>query len=163
MINFDLIQARVYVGSAPNSKDDIARLKQLKVSALISLQSDEDLLERDIDWSEIEHWYLDNDITAKRYPILDFDEADMTSKIGEPIVLLQQLLSERKTVYIHCNTGVCRAPAVVLGYLCHFEGMSIEAALRQIQIARPIASPYRTAVRKAIATLADHQNHNEIL
>ena len=79
----------------------------------------------------------------------------MTSKIGEPIVLLQQLLSERQTVYIHCNTGVCRAPAVVLGYLCHFEGMSIEAALRQIQIARPIASPYRTAVRKALTALAD--------
>jgi len=154
MINFDLIQAKIYVGSGP-SKQDVAQLKQLRVSALISLQSDEDLQERNIDWEAIQNWYLDNDITVQRYPILDFDETDMETKLGQPIIALQKLLSEGHTVYIHCNTGVCRAPAVVLGYLCHYEGMSIEAALRQIQIARPIASPFRSAVRKAVSALVD--------
>ena len=154
MINFDLIQARVFVGSGPNSKEDIARLKQLKVSAVISLQTDEDLRARDVDWRAIQTLYQENEINLQNFPINDFDEADLETKIGEPIQALEQLLKDGHKVYIHCNTGVCRAPAVVLGYLCHYEGMTLEAALRQIQIARPIASPYKTAVRNAVTNLA---------
>jgi len=153
MINFDLIQARVYVGSGPNSKEDIARLKELKVTAIISLQTDEDLLTRQVDWQAILRTYQENDISAHRFPINDFDEADLEQNIGQAIVLLDKLLSDSQRVYVHCNTGVCRAPAVVLGYLLRYEGMSVEAAMRQIQIARPIASPYRTAVSNAVAAL----------
>ena len=61
-------------------------------------------------------------------------------------------------MYIHCNTGICRAPAVVLGYLIHYEAMSLQAAMRQIQIARPIASPYRSAVTKAVERLAEERD-----
>ena len=155
MINFDLIQANIYVGSAPNSKEDVARLKQLKVSALISLQSDVDLKERDIDWAQIQRCYQENDITAQRYPVRDLDEIDLGDKIGQSIVALNRLLNDRHKVYVHCNAGIGRAPSTVLGYLCYYEGMSIGGALRQIRVARPIANPYKSAVSKALLTLAD--------
>lgn len=153
MINFDLIQARVYVGSGPINEEDVARLKQMKITAVISLQTDEDLLARDTDWQKLKAWYADNEINAQRFPIKDFDETDMTAKIGQPIVLLNDFLNDGQRVYIHCNTGICRAPAVVLGYLCHYEKMSVAEAMRQIQIARPIASPFRTAVKQALELL----------
>lgn len=155
MINFDLIQARVYVGSGPTSEEDIIRLKQMRISAVIALQTDEDLSSRGVSWQQLQRWYQDSDIDGQRFPINDFDEADLTAKIAQPIKALNQSLNDSHRVYIHCNTGICRAPAVVLGYLCHYEGMSLEAALRQIQIARPIASPYRTAVRNALEIMAE--------
>ena len=160
MINFDLIQARVYVGSGPNSKEDIARLKELKVSAVISLQTDEDMHSRNVDWQALQNWYQESDISVQRFPIKDFDEADLEQNIAQPIQTLNHLLSNSHRVYIHCNTGVCRAPAVVLGYLCHYEGMTVGAALQQIQIARPIASPYRTAVKNAVAALEADKTPN---
>lgn len=155
MINFDLIQARVYVGSGPAAEEDLARLKEMKVSSVISLQTDEDLTSRNVNWEQLQSWYQSSDIYVARFPINDFDETDLAQKIAQPIRALNQLLSDSHRVYIHCNTGICRAPAVVLGYLCHYEGMTMEAALRQIQIARPIASPYRTAVRNALESMVE--------
>lgn len=155
MINFDLIQAGIIVGSAPSSPADVARLIQLKVSAVICLQDDQDFLDRDVEWSTMQGFYSDNNLPAYRYPIIDFDEADLAHKLVEPIRKLHVLLSTKEKVYVHCNSGICRAPAVVLGYLCHYEGMSIEGGLSQIRIARPIASPFRSAVKEALLELSE--------
>ncbi len=158
MLNFDLIQARVYVGSGPTTEEDVARLKQMNITVVISLQTDEDLVSRETDWEQLLNWYEESEIDARRFPINDFDEDDMSKRIGEPIKLLNDFLTDSQRVYIHCNTGICRAPAVVLGYLIHYEAMSLQAAMRQIQIARPIASPYRSAVTKAVERLAEERD-----
>jgi protein-tyrosine phosphatase len=155
MINFDLIQAGIIIGSAPNSPEDVAKLMQLKVSAVICLQSDQDFRDRDVDWPTMQSLYQDSNLPTYRYPILDFDEIDLANKLVEPIRKLHNLLSAKQKVYIHCNAGICRAPAVVLGYLCHYEGMSIEGGLSQIRIARPVASPFRSAVKKALVVLSE--------
>jgi len=153
MINFDLVEPGIYVGSSPQSSVDAARLKQLKISAVICLQSDNDLMARKINWSKLEASYKHNDILINRFPINDFDEEDLGNKIVEPIKRLNELLNDKHKVYVHCNAGVCRAPSAVLGYLCHYQGMSIEGALGQIRIARPIANPYKKAVEKALREL----------
>ena len=150
MINFDLVENGVFVGSAPQSNVDVERLKQLKITAVINLQSDEDLAVRNIDWPKMEASYQQHDLVVERFPINDFDETDLGNKVAEPIKRLNAFLSVGHKVYIHCNSGICRAPAVALGYLCHFQGMSMEAGLQQLWIARPVASPYRSAVKKAL-------------
>ncbi len=155
MINFDLIQAGIIVGSAPNSPEDVLKLKQLKITSVICLQSDQDFLDRQLDWHAMHTLYNDHGLSVYRYPILDFDEEDLSDKVAEPIKKLQALRSNKEKVYIHCNAGICRAPAVVLGYLCHFEGMSIESALRQIRIAREVANPFKSAVKKALSKMTD--------
>jgi hypothetical protein len=40
MIDFDQIETDIFIGSAPQSSVDVARLKQIKVTAVLSLQSD---------------------------------------------------------------------------------------------------------------------------
>lgn len=154
MINFDLVEPGVYIGSAPQSSVDVARLKQMNITAVICLQSDDDLKARKIDWPKLEASYQHNDISVKRFPINDFDELDLGKKVVEPIVELNALLNAKQKIYVHCNAGVCRASSVVLGYLCHYQGMSIEAGLGQIRIARPIANPFKSAVEKALVELA---------
>lgn len=154
MINFDLVEPGIFIGSAPQSSVDVARLKQLKITAVISLQSDEDLKVRKIDWSKLETAYNHNDIVVNRFPINDFDEEDLGNRVVEPIKLINELKEAKHKIYVHCNAGVCRAPAAVLGYLCHYQGMSYEAGLGQIRIARPIANPYKNAVKKALSVLA---------
>lgn len=158
MINFDLVESGIYIGSAPQTSVDVARLKQLKITAVISLQSDDDLKTRKTDWSKLTASYQHNDIHVARFPINDFDETDLANKVIEPIIALNSLLNVGHQVYVHCNAGVCRAPATVLGYLCHYQDMSIDAGLRQIRLARPIANPYRGAVEKAIAELAQRSS-----
>ena len=155
MINFDLVEPKVFVGSSPQSDIDVERLAQLKITAVINLQSDEDLSVRNINWQELEAMYLRHDIVVERFPINDFDEVDLGNKVAEPIERLNSFLQVGHKVYVHCNSGICRAPAVVLGYLCHYQDMSISAGLQQLHIARPIVSPYRSAVVKALEYLSE--------
>lgn len=158
MINFDPIEATLFIGSAPQSSVDVDRLKRLKVSAVISLQSDEDLVGNRIDWGKLQSAYQDNDMLVQRFPIMDFDEVDLGQKVAEPIQALNSLLAVGHRVYVHCNAGICRAPATVLGYLCHYRGMTLDQGLEYIRQHRPQANPYRKAVEIALEALKNKSN-----
>jgi len=155
MINFNLVEPKIYVGSAPLDSDDIERLQQMGVTAVISLQSDDDLISRKINWNEFQRLYQSHDILVKRFPINDFDEKDLSVKVVEPIKALNELLERGSHVYVHCNAGICRAPSVVLGYLCQYQSMDIESGLRRIRAARSVANPFLGAIEKALLELTE--------
>uniref|UniRef100_A0A3Q3FAW8 Dual specificity phosphatase 19a n=1 Tax=Labrus bergylta TaxID=56723 RepID=A0A3Q3FAW8_9LABR len=50
-------------------------------------------------------------------------------------------LAKKGVVLVHCNAGVSRAPAVVIGCLMSCEGLSFDAALSLVKSARPASSP----------------------
>lgn len=153
MITFGQIESDIFVGSAPQSSVDVARLKQAGITAVISLQSDEDFRTHGIDWKKIQNAYQYSDILIERFPIRDFDEIDMGEKLAPSVVCLDKLLKVGHRLYVHCNAGVCRAPAAVLGYLCHFRGMDVDQGLNYIRKNRPQANPYLGAVKKALMEL----------
>lgn len=154
MINFDRIEDEIFVGSAPASSVDVARLKPLRITTVISLQSDEDFKTHRINFAKLQSAYNYNNIALLRYPILDFDEQDLGKRLAEPVKALNRLVSAGHRVYVHCNAGVCRAPATVLGYLCHYRGMSIDEGLAYIRQFRPQANPYISAVKRALEDLS---------
>ncbi len=155
MINFSQIEADIFIGSAPLNSVDVARLKQMKVTSVLSLQSDDDLKTHRIDWDKLQSAYHYNGIVVQRFPIIDFDEKDLGDKLPRAVLGLHTLLTEGHRIYTHCNAGVCRAPATVLGYLCHYRGMQFDAALAYIRRARPQVNPYRSAVELALRDLDD--------
>lgn len=154
MINFDQIEADIFIGSAPQSSVDVARLAQKNITAVLSLQSDADFQSHRIDWKKLQSAYQYNKIVLQRFQIIDFDESDMGNKLVAPVITLNQLLTQGNRVYVHCNAGVCRAPGTVLGYLCHYRGMTIEQGLEYIRRQRPQANPYVEAVKKALDQIA---------
>ena len=154
MINFGRIEEEIFIGSAPQNSIDVGRLKAMKVSAVVSLQSDQDLKDYRINWSKLQSDYQSNAISVHRFPIRDFDEIDLGNRLGEPATQLHHLLSIGHRVYVHCNAGICRAPATVLSYLCHYRGVSINEGLTYIRLNRPQANPYLQAVTIGLATLA---------
>lgn len=160
MINFDRIEGDIFVGSAPATSVDVARLKPLKITAVLSLQSDEDFKTHRINWRKLESAYQYNEIQVHRFPILDFDEVDLGNRLAEPVRALHSLLVAGHRVYVHCNAGVCRAPATVLGYFCYYRGMTLEEGLAYIRANRPQANPYKSAVVRAVAELK-HQDAQE--
>ena len=154
MLNFGCIESDIFVGNAPQSSVDVARLGQMKVTSVLSLQSDDDFRSHGIDWKKIQSAYQYNNIDVHRFPIRDFDEADLGNRLAEPVKMLDRLLTSGERVYVHCNAGVCRAPATTLTYLCHYRGMTIEQGLDYIRRNRPQANPYISAVEKTLIELA---------
>ena len=157
MINFSRVEADIFIGSAPKIDVDVSRLKQTQISAVLSLQSDNDLNIHRIDWDKLQSIYQYNGINMQRFQINDFDEVDLANKLTSPIKALNDLLNHGHRVYVHCNAGICHAPATVLGYLCHFRGVSLEDGLAYIRENRPQANPYTGAVSKALRQLAQER------
>jgi len=154
MINFNRIDPDIFVGSAPQNKVDVERLKHMGITAVLSLQSDADLESYRIDWSKLLSAYQYSDIVAQRFPITDFDEVDLGNKLAQPVKTLNSLLKVGHRAYVHCNAGICRAPATVLGYFCHYRGMDYSQGLDYIRANRPQANPYKRAVEKALEELS---------
>jgi protein-tyrosine phosphatase len=56
------------------------------------------------------------------FPIHDFNEGDLSSKLFEGAKIINELINkEGLNVYVHCTAGMGRAPAAVLVYLCLFK------------------------------------------
>lgn len=158
MINFDRIETNIFIGSAPQSEIDVARLKQMKITAVLSLQSDADFKSHRIDWKKLQSMYQTSEITVQRFGIVDFDEVDLAKKLTEPVKALNALLAVGHRVYVHCNAGICRAPATVLTYLCHYRSMSIGEGLEYLRRSRPQVHPYISAVEHALTNLKTNQS-----
>ncbi|KAI9534513.1 hypothetical protein NQZ68_012746 [Dissostichus eleginoides] len=77
----------------------------------------------------------------KTVSILDHPDADVLLHLTDVCSFIQQAHSEKGVVLVHCNAGVSRAPAVVIGYLMSCDGQSFDAALSLVQSARPVSSP----------------------
>jgi len=153
MINFNRIETDIFIGSGPQTSVDVNRLTQMKINAVVSLQSDSDFKTHKIDWDKLYSNYLHNKIIVHRFPIIDFDETDLGNRLAQPVKALNKLLINNHRVYVHCNAGICRAPATVLGYLCHYRGMTIDHGIEYIRKNRPQANPYVGAVKKVLSEL----------
>lgn len=156
MINFNRIDEDIFVGSTPRNMVDIGRLhKQLKVTAVLSLQTDADFKNYQIDFSQLLQGYEAANIRLERFPITDFDADDMGKKLVEPVQKLAELIGQGYRVYVHCNAGICRAPGTVLGYLHVYRGMPLEEGLAYLREKRPMVNPYMDAVRQAMTAFPE--------
>jgi protein-tyrosine phosphatase len=137
---------------------DVHRLaNMLRVTAVLSLQSDADLDLHGIPWSVLEEAYIGSDIVVQRYPIRDFDPDDLQARLGDPVDALNALLIANHRVYVHCNAGICRAPAIVIGFLHRYRGMKFGSALQMVRDARPMVNPYMDSVVAALKPLESEQ------
>ncbi|NUN13084.1 MAG: dual specificity protein phosphatase family protein [Myxococcales bacterium] len=126
---FDRITKNIFVGPYPPDQESILQLKnQHGVTAILNLQSDDDLRRRGILWDRIWGFYTAHNIIVERVPIIDFAKADLQQQLGRAVSALHRMLSEHHTVYVHCNAGINRSPTVTIAYLAEHAGMSLTEA-----------------------------------
>uniref|UniRef100_A0A3Q2T3Z4 Dual specificity phosphatase 19a n=1 Tax=Fundulus heteroclitus TaxID=8078 RepID=A0A3Q2T3Z4_FUNHE len=77
----------------------------------------------------------------KTVSILDHPDTDLLQYMQDCCDFIQQAHREKGVVLVHCNAGVSRAPAVVIGYLMSCDGQPFEDALSAVKSARPASSP----------------------
>lgn len=107
----------LYVGSCPTSQTDVQELKELGITAVLNLQTDEDIAWRNIDRDGVSAAYRAYRLREIRYPIRDFDYEDLRRRLPEAVRLLHNLVKEGHRVYVHCTAGMNRSPTVIIAYL----------------------------------------------
>jgi protein-tyrosine phosphatase len=143
------VTSRLYVGSHPQSIDDIELLERvLAITAVINLQTNEDMVAAKLNWQPLEVHYNACPVRLYRLPMKE-EQGVLREKLLECVDTLGQLLAAGHAVYLHCTAGIGRSPTVAVGYLyCHL-GWELDAAVRYLKQIRQ-CSPHVEALRRAI-------------
>ncbi|CAH2305897.1 dual specificity phosphatase 19 [Pelobates cultripes] len=81
------------------------------------------------------------EFTYKKISMLDLPETDLESYFPECFDFLEQAKKQGGVVFVHCNAGVSRAPAIVIGFLMHYDRLNFARAFSVVKNARPAICP----------------------
>ena len=142
-VNASQILPNLFVGSYPASPKDIERLRDLGVTAVLSVQTDHDL-----GGGVGEDLYAQAGIDLRRVPVRDFDPGDLRRNLPRCVEVLDELLRQGHTVYLHCSMGINRSPSVAIAYLHWVQGWDLERAADHV-LERSSCDPYLDVIRLA--------------
>lgn len=128
-----VVLPNLLIGSYPETLEDVEFLRREKgVTAVLSLQTDEDHEHLQLDWEALGDYYRLHGIEVYRVPIRDFDREDLRRHLADGVRALDGLLKQGETVYLHCTAGMGRAPSVAVAYLHWIEGWDLEEAIDRV-------------------------------
>ncbi len=142
------ILPNLFIGTFPKSYEDIDRLRREGVTAVLNVQTDEDMADRGVNWRRLELYYRDVGVELRRVPVRDLDPDHLRRQLPKCVDVLDELLREGRTVYVHCNMGVNRSPSIAIAYLHWIQGWSLEKATDHVMRCRS-CEPYVDVVRLA--------------
>lgn len=105
----------LFVGPDPRDGADFEALRSLEITAILSLQTEDDLRDRGVGWEAKAARAAG--LAFRNMPVTDFDSADLQRKLPECVSVLDGMLKAGHSVYVHCTAGVSRSPTVVVAYL----------------------------------------------
>ena len=132
---------KVYIGPYPQSENDFKMIAQSGIDSILNVQSDKDLVFRQINHQLQLKQAKNLGLTIYRYPIEDFSKEDLFEKLKGAGDLLNKLMKQGKTVYVHCTAGMSRAAATVIIYLVLYENFNVEEAYTFCKKHRPVICP----------------------
>jgi len=109
-VNYAQVTYRLYVGSHPQSMDDIETLEKiLAITAILNLQTDEDMAGANLNWQMLESHYRTCAVSLCRMPMKE-EQLVLREKLLSCVDRLDDLLAAGHTVYLHCTAGIGRSP-----------------------------------------------------
>jgi serine/threonine/tyrosine-interacting protein len=127
------ILPELLIGEYPRG-DDILWLKETYgITAVHSLQDDEDMRVKGLDPEAIREQCEAHGIRFARTPIQDGSSEAMRGRLGAALEDLHALVAAGGRVYLHCNGGLNRAPTLAIAYLHAYRGMPLEEALAHVK------------------------------
>ncbi len=112
------------------------------ITAVVSLQSDADLVALRLPWAAAVAEYAALGMTATRVPVVDFDRADLGRQLDAAVAGIHGALAGARVAYVHCNAGLNRSPSAVIAYRMVHRGESLMQAWDAVCTAHP-SQPYQ--------------------
>ncbi len=142
----DCVLPDLFVGPDPWEEEDFDTLRSLEITAILSLQTEDD---RGEDGIERERSAASRaKLAFRNVPVTDFDRLELQRKLPECVTALEGLLKAGHRVYVHCTAWVNRSPTVAVAYLHWCLAWPLERALESVQAARR-CTPDTGAIRRA--------------
>ncbi len=150
-MDYHQILPKLFIGTYVETAADLERLRrETAVTAVLNLQTDDDMRYFNLDWDSLLAHYKSCGIELRRVPVRDFDAVDLQQNLPICVSALSSLLESGHTVYLHCSAGTGRSPTVAIAYLFWRYGWSLDQAVAHVTQRRP-CSPNVEAIRRASA------------
>lgn len=161
-MNYSRILPNLYVGSCPRQLKHIQHLKQdLKVTAIFNLQTAEDIKNNFPDPlastrtpEAVSQIYQSADLRYVWMPTEDMSDVGRKLVVAQCALILDGLVQNGHSVYVHCNAGVGRSVAAVCAYLCFSIGLDLRKVNFLVNAKRPVAYWDENAIKSG---LVDYQ------
>lgn len=141
------VSTDLYVGSCPETEDDLDVLAELGVGVVVNLQTDDDMAEHSMPWEVLAELYAARGFEVVRVPMVDGVYGSVLGGLPVAVEEVGERLRDGWSVYLHCTWGVNRAPTVAIGCLAVYEAMSVDEAAAHVTELRP-CRPYVGAVEE---------------
>ena len=141
----------IFIGPYLQTENDFKLLLESHIDTILNVQSDKDIKKRQINLELLNKKSKEFNINLIRYPIEDYNHEDLLKKLKGAGDLLNNLLKEGKTVYVHCTAGMSRAAATVIIYLVIYENFSVKDAVDYCKKYRPVICPNLGAINEVAA------------
>ena len=136
MIEFSQITPDLFVGTCPRTVIDLNQMRQMGITGIVGLQTDQDFVTWDIDFAALEKASYEIDLPIARHPIIDFDDDDLQIHLLSVVETIHRMIAVGHRLYLHCTAGQERAPSVAAAYLCQHKNMSAEQAVSLLKSLR---------------------------
>lgn len=148
-MNLDQIEPNLLVGSCPQTDEDVERLRSDHgVTAVLNVQTDEDMEAWGIDWDDLRRAYEMAGIAVAREPVRDFDAEALRQRLPACVQTLRTLCEQGHVVYVHCSAGINRSPTTVIAYLHRCLGWELDDSHEHVLACRG-CDPYIQAIMSA--------------
>jgi protein-tyrosine phosphatase len=152
----EIVQDRLWLGSFIRP-EDMPVLRQMGITAIVSMQCDEDLSHLKIPLKKLLKAYSSAEIDFRRIPTQDFDQQSLLANLPVAVTELEKALFPRwARVYIHCTAGINRGPTLAAAYLIKAWDMSAQEAYDYVTTRRH-CDPYLDILQKFEASLKCEQ------
>jgi dienelactone hydrolase len=142
----DCVVPHLFIGPAPLDDHDFQQLKALNVTAILSLQTEDEgpdgAIERERNAA------VEAGISFTNLPVADFDRIELLWKLPKCVATVERILAAGDTLYLHCTAGVNRSPTVAVAYLHGRLHWPLEQALEHLRACRN-CSPDADVIRRA--------------
>jgi protein-tyrosine phosphatase len=150
----EIIRDRLWVGSYVRP-EDISRLSQMGITAIVSMQSDQDLSNYQISLKKLLKACEAAEIKFRRIPTQDFDEKFLSANLPQAVAEVEKALAPRwARAYIHCTAGINRGPTLAAAYLIKNQGLSAEEAYACVATRRH-CNPYLAVLQQFEVSLRE--------
>lgn len=147
------ILPELLIGEYPRPQD-AAWLRQVHgVTAVMSLQDDDDLKIKGLDLASLAASYQREGITMVRMPVPDASADHLARALESAVAEVYGLIKAGERVYLHCNAGINRAPTVAIAFIHVHRTMPLDEAATYVR-KRRICAPYTVMLEEFFAQRA---------
>lgn len=115
----------IYLGSCEHPILDSDEFQKLDIDVIINCA-------KEVEYDSVSKYHIEH------FPIMDGNSISFLENMDQADIFIHRSLSMGKKIYLHCDKGISRSPAILIYYLMMHKKFTYDRAFRLLKRFRPV-------------------------